>query len=133
MIVLNPFLDFLCNSAFKNIGLTPGNPKGCFQHPQDVFVQNSWTRKCKNRFTKLCKSVLYCKSVLFTRQLERLSILPVYLPSTFLTIRASLQFFCLWLDTDDWTILLCKLGVIIACLGKEKPRPKQQPTLLKVS
>ena len=36
MIVLNPFLDSLCNFGFKNIGLTPGIPKGCFQHPQDV-------------------------------------------------------------------------------------------------
>ena len=38
MIVLNPFLDFLCNFGFKNIGLTPGIPKGCFQHPQDVVL-----------------------------------------------------------------------------------------------
>jgi hypothetical protein len=37
-IVLNPFLDFLCISAFKNIGLAPGIPKTCFQHPQDVVV-----------------------------------------------------------------------------------------------
>ena len=36
MIVLNPFLDSLCNFGFKNIGLTPGVPKRCFQHPQDV-------------------------------------------------------------------------------------------------
>ena len=36
LIVLNPFLDFLCNSAFKNTGLVPGIPKTCFQHPQDV-------------------------------------------------------------------------------------------------
>ena len=36
MIVLNPFLDSLCNFGFKNIGLTPGIPKRCFQHPQDV-------------------------------------------------------------------------------------------------
>jgi hypothetical protein len=36
LIVLNPFLDSLCNFSFKNIGLTPGIPKGCFQHPQDV-------------------------------------------------------------------------------------------------
>ena len=38
MIVLNPYLDSLCNSAFKNIGLTPtaGIPKGCFQHPKDA-------------------------------------------------------------------------------------------------
>ena len=36
MIVLNPFLDSLWNSAFKNISLTPGIPKGCFQHPQDA-------------------------------------------------------------------------------------------------
>ena len=36
MIVLNPFLDSLCNLGFKNIGLTPGILKGCFQHPQDI-------------------------------------------------------------------------------------------------
>ena len=36
MIVLNPFLDSLCNFGIKNIGLTPGIPNGCFQHPQDV-------------------------------------------------------------------------------------------------
>ena len=36
MIVLNPFLDSLCNFGFKNIGLTPGIPKWYFQHPQDV-------------------------------------------------------------------------------------------------
>ena len=36
MIVLNPFLDSLCNFSFKNMGLTPGIPKGCFQHHQDV-------------------------------------------------------------------------------------------------
>ena len=36
LIVLNPFLDSLCNSAFKNTGLAPGIPKTCFQHPQDV-------------------------------------------------------------------------------------------------
>ena len=34
LIALNPFLDFLCNSAFKNTGLVPGIT--CFQHPQDV-------------------------------------------------------------------------------------------------
>ena len=38
LIVLNQFLDFLCNFGFKNIGLTPGIPKGCFQHPQDVVT-----------------------------------------------------------------------------------------------
>jgi hypothetical protein len=38
LIVLNPVLDSLCNSAFKNIGLTPGIPKGCFQHPQDAVI-----------------------------------------------------------------------------------------------
>ena len=36
MIVLNPFLDSLCNFGFKNIDMTPGIPNGCFQHPQDV-------------------------------------------------------------------------------------------------
>ena len=36
LIVLNPFLDSLCNSAFKNIGLAPGIQKTCFQHPQDI-------------------------------------------------------------------------------------------------
>ena len=36
LIVLNPFLDSLCNFGFKNICLTHGIPKGCFQHPQDI-------------------------------------------------------------------------------------------------
>ena len=38
MIVLNPFLDSLCNFGFKNIGLKPGIPKECFPHPQDVVI-----------------------------------------------------------------------------------------------
>ena len=38
MIVLNPFLDSLCNLGFKNIRLTPGIPKTCFQNPQDVVI-----------------------------------------------------------------------------------------------
>ena len=38
LIVLNPFLDSLCNSAFKNIGLAPGIQKTCYQHPQDVVI-----------------------------------------------------------------------------------------------
>ena len=38
LIVLNPFLDSLCNSAVKNIGLAPGIPKSCFQHPQDIVL-----------------------------------------------------------------------------------------------
>ena len=38
---MNPFLDSLCNFGFKNIVLTPGVPKGCFQHPQDV-VSSPW-------------------------------------------------------------------------------------------
>ena len=38
MIFLNPLLDSLCNFGFKNIGLTPGIPKECFQHPQDIVV-----------------------------------------------------------------------------------------------
>ena len=43
LIVLNPVLDFLCNSAFKNIDLTPGIPKTCFQHSQDVvFLFDYW-------------------------------------------------------------------------------------------
>ena len=44
LIVLNPFLDSLCNLGFKNIGLAPGIQKVCFQHPQDV-VNNR--RPCK--------------------------------------------------------------------------------------
>ena len=39
MIFLNPFLDSLYNFGFKNIGLTPGIPKECFQHPQDVVAE----------------------------------------------------------------------------------------------
>ena len=38
LIVLNPFLDSLCNFGFKNIGLTPAIPKVCFQHPQDIVI-----------------------------------------------------------------------------------------------
>ena len=38
LIVLNPFLDSLCNSALKNTGLAPGIQKTCFQHPQDVVI-----------------------------------------------------------------------------------------------
>jgi hypothetical protein len=37
-MVLNPFLDSFRNFGFKNIGLTPGIPKLCFQHPQDVVT-----------------------------------------------------------------------------------------------
>ena len=50
LIVLNPFLDSFCNSAFKNISLTPGIPKGCFQQPQDVVwrVYNEKYLKKKN-------------------------------------------------------------------------------------
>ena len=36
MIVLNPFLDSLCNFGLKNIGLTPGTGSGCFQSSQDI-------------------------------------------------------------------------------------------------
>ena len=43
LIVLNPFLDSLCNSALKNTGLAPGIPKTCFQHPQDVVKNNIQT------------------------------------------------------------------------------------------
>ena len=38
LIVLNPFLDSLCNSAFKNIGLTPGTGSICFQSSQDIVI-----------------------------------------------------------------------------------------------
>ena len=38
MIVLNPFLDSLCNFGFKNIGLTPGTGSRCFQSSQDVVT-----------------------------------------------------------------------------------------------
>ena len=44
LIVLNPFLDFLCNSAFKNIGMAPGIPKTCFQHPQDIVYLESFEK-----------------------------------------------------------------------------------------
>jgi hypothetical protein len=56
LIVLNPFLDSLCNFGFKNIGLTPGIPKECFQHPQDVVpkIVNSATKSCNNE-------VFHCK------------------------------------------------------------------------
>ena len=33
LIVLNTFLDSLCHFGFKNLGLIPGIPKRCFQHP----------------------------------------------------------------------------------------------------
>jgi hypothetical protein len=46
LIVLNPFLDSLCNSAFKKTGLAPGIPKTCFQHPQDiVYLNGSFPRE----------------------------------------------------------------------------------------
>ena len=45
---MNPFLDSLCNFGFKNIGLTPGVPKRCFQHPQDVV----YIRQTKNEINK---------------------------------------------------------------------------------
>ena len=45
LIVLNPFLDFLCNSAVKNIGLAPGIPKSCFQHPQDIVALHPQFRR----------------------------------------------------------------------------------------
>ena len=31
-----PIFGFLMQFWFQNIGLTPGIPKGCFQHPQDI-------------------------------------------------------------------------------------------------
>ena len=37
LIVLNSFLDSLCNSAFKNVGLLPGIPNTCFQHKIDMY------------------------------------------------------------------------------------------------
>ena len=40
MIVLNPFLDSLCNFSFKNIGLTPGTGLGCFQSSRDIVQQH---------------------------------------------------------------------------------------------
>ena len=46
LIVLNPFLDSLCNYAFKNIGLAPGIPKTCFQHPQDIVYQIMEIPRC---------------------------------------------------------------------------------------
>ena len=40
LIVLNPFLDSLCNFGFKNIGLTPGTGLGCFQSSQDIVYMS---------------------------------------------------------------------------------------------
>ena len=40
LFFFNPFLDSLSNFGFKNIRLTPGIPKECFQHPQDVVHYN---------------------------------------------------------------------------------------------
>jgi hypothetical protein len=31
-------LRLLLQFWFSNIGLTPGSPKGCFQHPQDIVL-----------------------------------------------------------------------------------------------
>ena len=39
---MNLFLDSLCNLGFKNIGQTPGIPKECFQHPQDIVKIIIW-------------------------------------------------------------------------------------------
>ena len=42
---MNLFLDSLCNLGFKNIGQTPGIPKGCFQHPQDIVtIRQLWLK-----------------------------------------------------------------------------------------
>ena len=43
MIVLNPFLDSLCNFGFKNIGLHPGVNFEWFPDPQDA-VQEVYSR-----------------------------------------------------------------------------------------
>jgi hypothetical protein len=53
LIVLNPFMDFLCNFGFKNIGLTPGIPKGGFQHPQDIVRESQAVLSISNYFTEL--------------------------------------------------------------------------------
>ena len=46
LIVLNPFLDSLCKKKKKNICLTPGIPKTCFQHPQDIVLYLLGLRIC---------------------------------------------------------------------------------------
>ena len=56
MIVLNPFLDSLCNFGFKNIGLTPGIPKGCFQHPQDVVIKDVLKEYAESFFGEIIES-----------------------------------------------------------------------------
>ena len=38
MIVLNPFLDSLCNFGFKNIGLHPGVNFEWFPDPQEAVI-----------------------------------------------------------------------------------------------
>ena len=47
-IVLNPFLDSLCNLGFKNIGLPPGvNNFESFPGPQNAV--NKYYTKCQSR------------------------------------------------------------------------------------
>ena len=48
LIVLKPFLDSLCNSAFKNICLAPGIPKTCFQDPQDIVIMVTCSSECRD-------------------------------------------------------------------------------------
>ena len=67
MIVLNPFLDSLCNFGFRNIGPTPGIPKACFQHPQDIVTAEptklAWTILLLNfSFIQVNKS--FCLNVI---------------------------------------------------------------------
>ena len=55
LIVLNPFLDSLCNFGFKNIGLTPGIPKECFEHPQDVVFSLNVKFIYSEKATNICE------------------------------------------------------------------------------
>ena len=51
MIVFNAFLDSLCNLGFKNIGLTPGIQKACFQHSQDVVKMSEFNDNQLSHFS----------------------------------------------------------------------------------
>ena len=63
-IVLNPFLDFLCNFGFKNIGLTPGTGSGFFHSSQDVVTDAINRNNYRRNDTFARKVICVSKSTL---------------------------------------------------------------------
>ena len=60
-----PIFGLLMQFGFKNIGLTPGIPKTCFQHPQDVVLLIILLRSLNkgNKFVTLsCKLFQFVQS-----------------------------------------------------------------------